>query len=235
MYGKHDLPLKIEKEEFSLSFERENGGVAYHRSCFGETAVKTIYMKKGKVLLNPVEPTNKPKSITPYLLVEFENPIIVEPQSERTVFVTFPVEIGVYIIAEDKSRIIDIFSLAKQKYTLYGEPTSGLICKYWKSRVHPKPPGADPLKEGVIELALSNPNPDWTEIGRAVFNAYGMKIFYSKEKTAMKARMKLMDNTTAETSFEESSFKRDMTKSIEIYTTSKLAITSTKFLMEHGL
>lgn len=235
MYGKYDLPLKIEKEDFSLSFEKEKGDILYTRECLGETVSKTIFAKKGKVLLNPVEPTNKPKSITPYLYVELESPLIIEPKTNKTVFLTFPIEIGVYIVQDKKYQLIDVFSTSKQKFTLYGEPTEGIICRYWKSKIFSKTPSPSPLKEGVIELVLSNSNTAWVELKKAVFNAYGMKIFYSDQTTAMKAKLRLNEDGTAETDFDETYLKKGMTKSVEVYTASKLKMMSTKFLMEYGL
>jgi len=235
MYGQYDLPLKVEKEDFSLSLEKENGSILYRRECLGEAVTKTIFAKKGKVLLNPVEPTNKPKSITPNLLIEFESPLTIEPQANTTVFLTFPIEIGVYIVLDKKYQLIDVFSTSIQKFTLYGEPTEGIICKYWKSKVFSTIPTPDPLKEGVLELVLSNSNPTWVELKKAVFNAYEMKIFYNDQITAMKAKLKIYDDSTAETNFEESYLKKGMIKSVEVYMASKLKMMSTKFLMEHGL
>lgn len=235
MYGEYNLPLKIEREDFSLSFEKENGYIIYKRECLGETVTKTIFSKKGKVLLNPIEPTNMPKSITSHLLVEFDSPLIIGPEIQKTVFLTFPIEIGVYIVQEKKYQLIDIFSSSVQKFTLYGEPAEGIICKYWKSKVCSIAPAPNCLKEGVLELVLSNSSSNWVEVKQAVFNSYGMKIYYNEQKTTMKANLKLRDDGTAETGFEELSLKKDMVKSIEVYTTSKLRVTPIKFLMEYGL
>jgi hypothetical protein len=125
--------------------------------------------------------------------------------------------------------------MSKQKFTLYGEPKNGVICKYWKSEVYETMPAPDPMHEGILELNLSSSSADWEQVTKAVFNAYGMKVFYSSHLVGMKAKMKVEDDGIAETEFQDSSPERGMRKSLEAFPARKLSMVATNFIMEYGL
>lgn len=235
MFGYYNLPLRIVKEGISLSIEKEGEILVYRRECPGERIEKAILTSNGKILFNPVEPLNKPKEITSYLLIELERALVVEPKATRKIFLKFPVEIGVFMSKNKNFEILDILSLSRQKFTLYGDPESGVICKCWRSEVCSLIPSLNPLYEGVIELTIRNTTAEWIEITKAVFNAYEMKIYYDDKMVSMKANMKIMSKQIAETDFVDSPLKKGMNKSLGVYTTRKLPVVTTKFVMEWGL
>ena len=201
---------------------------------FDDSLEKILVKGDGKVLINPIEPLNKPKKITSHLLVEFDKTITIAPTSRVKVYIKFPIEMGVFISDEEEIEIIDILSLVKQKFTLYGDPSSGLICKYWKSEIYSTIPDADPISEGIMELSIINDAEIWVEVSRAVFNAYGMKIYYDSDMVSMKANMKIISNSIAETSFSDTPIRAGMEKSMELYTAKRLYVNGTKCIMEAG-
>jgi hypothetical protein len=235
MFGLHDVPLRIVQEEISISVEREEGGLLYRRECMDEEVENFLLSSNGKILINPVEPLNKPKELTPFLLIEFERSVFVEPAAKRKMFITFPAEIGVFVHGKKDFQILDIFTLAKQKFTLYGDVRSGVICRYWKSVVYSTIPDAKPIHEGVMELNMTNTTAKWVEVEKAVFNAYGMKIYYSDDMVSMRANMKIMSEGIAETDFINSPLDKGMKKSLEIYAARKIPVITTKFVMEEGI
>lgn len=236
MFGTHEIPVYLEHKNLVLKVSYDKNTIAYFRQIGDETIEKHISVKRKKnLIINPVEPINTPESITPYLLIEFDHPVILEPQSNYTIYLTFPIEIGIFIQNEKKHKVIDVFALEPQKYTLYGEPTGGIICKFWHSRVHQSLPMVTPLVEGVLGLTINNASPEWEEINKAIFNAYGMKLFYDDELVFMKGKMKIKDERVAETGFEKAPFKDGMKNSIEIYSTTKFSIVSAGYVMEFGL
>jgi hypothetical protein len=132
-------------------------------------------------------------------------------------------------------EVIDIFTLQKQKFTLYGDPRTGVICKYWKSGIHAAEPEVNPILQGVIRLNIINAGDHWVEATRAAFNATGMKLFYNDDMVTMKGTLKILGKHLAETEFSNSPWKKNMTKSIELYTARKLVVIAPKFIMEQGL
>lgn len=235
MFGLHDLPLNIKQDRIDLSVLQKDSHYFYERNCLDDTVKKMIIAKQGKILINPVEPLNKPKMLTSNLFIGLENALIIEPKTTKKIFLTFPIEVGVYITAGENFQILDIFTLTKQKFILYGDPRNGVLCKYWKSSIYSEIPSANPIQEGILELHISNPNPHWAEITKTIFNAYGMKIYYDKHIVSMKANIKLRNVDLAETDFEDKPIEKKMKKSLEIYSARKLSVTSTKFIMEYGL
>lgn len=235
MFGRYDLPLKIDLDNLSISIDKERDLFVYKRISADKKVEKTLATDNGHVLINPIEPLKIPKDLTPYLLIEFARPFLMEPNATRTVFLTFPVEIGVYMSSDNEFELLDVFSSVKHKYTLYGDPRRGVLCKYWKCALSPSIPEVDPLREGVLELKITNNASSWTQVTRSVFNALGMKIYFNEKAVSMKAGMKLRPGDMAETDFVNEPIESDMSKSLEVYTARKLSVTSTKFFMEFGL
>lgn len=235
MFGSYEFPLKIDQEGVSISVEKEGDLFLYRRVCQDREIQKILAAGTGKILINPIEPLRTPKDLSTSLLIAFERPVLVEPRATRSIFLKFPTEIGVYISTDGDFELLDAFALEKQKFTLYGDPGNGVICKYWKSDVYPSIPEADPFREGVVDLEITNAAGLWSRVSRAVFNAYAMKIYYSDKMVAMKATMKIRTGDMAETDFMDSPLEPGMDKSLECYVARKLSVVSTKFVMEHGL
>lgn len=234
MYGAYSFPASIETENISISVEKEENRFLYRREFQEEKVEKILAADSGQLIVNPVEPLNKPVEVTSFMQIEFDKTIVVEPKSSKKIYLTFPIEIGVFASSKRDVEILDVFTLVRQKYTLYGEPSDGVICRYWKSDIYSKMPETDRLREGVMELTLRNEVGEWVEVGRAVFNAVGMKIYYN-DIVSMKANMELNSKTMAETDFMDSPLVSGMKKSVELYTTRKVPIVGKKMIMGWGL
>jgi len=236
MYGTYDIPVSLQSEGISLSIERRDDAVVYRRQLGDEKAEKLLLGGgSGSIVINPVEPLNLPRDLTPYLYLDFQSTVALGPKTSSTVFVTFPVEIGVFLQERGEVEILDIFTLARQKYTLYGDPRNGLLCRYWSTPVGATAPGAGRLHEGVMELKLANNTGSWVEVNKAVFSGYGMKLYYSDDLVGMKAEMEVTGATTAQTDCRDMPLKKHMMKSLELYTARKLVVLFPKFAMTDGI
>ncbi|RLI78597.1 hypothetical protein DRP05_06765 [Archaeoglobales archaeon] len=236
MYGVYDYDFKFENQEITVGVEKRGGFLRYFRSLKNgsDNVEKILASDTGKIIVNPVEPLNLPKEITNYLEIEFE-PIVIEPNSYRKVYLKFPIEIGVFAATKKSIDILDIFSLNNQKYSLYGPPDSGVICRWYKSDVFAGIPKTEILKEGVIELNIQNTSHEWVEMRRIVFESYGMKIYYN-DIVSMVAVVKIINRMVAETNFINKPIKDGMKKALELYTARRIPVVERKgFLMEWGL
>jgi len=74
-------------------------------------------MDKGELIVNPIEPLTKPKELTPYLLIKLDRNLMVEPRATKIVFLTFTIEVGVYIFSEEEFKNLDSFTSLKPKFT----------------------------------------------------------------------------------------------------------------------
>ena len=235
MFGHYTVPLNIEQDDLTLSVQKEGDRLLYKRERGDEKVEKIILAENPKILIIPVEPVNKPKELTSYLLIEFEESLVVEPSTTKRIFITFPIEMGVFISKGKKHEIIDLINLTKPKLTLYGDPRTGVVCRYWNSKVYSSIPPLNRILEGVLETTIRNPTDDWVTMTNAVFSAYGMKIYYSDSMVSMKATIEIGTGKTAETKFADSPLEKGMKNALEIYTIRALSMTTTTFMMEMGL
>jgi hypothetical protein len=235
VYGYHDIPLHYEKDGISVSVEKHGEGMLYKRECCEEEQEKLLLIEKGQILINPVEPQQIPKTLTPYLLIEFEKPVVVEPREKKRIYIKFPIEIGVFVMGPDDYRLLDVFTMAKQKFTLYGDVREGVICEHWKSPVSQTVPATDPLKEGVVELLIHNATTRWAELSQVVINSYGMKIYYGSSMVSMRVNMKVNTPVVAEVDCVDSPMYKNMTMCLKLYTARKIKMPTTKYVMEWEL
>lgn len=236
MYGKYDLPCCLNQAGLQLSIQQHGEHYEYIRTCAESSFEKLLLISKHEVIMHPVEPVNTPKALTPYLLVEFDRALLIEPKMTRRIFLNFPIEIGIFVRLRGKEfQLIDVFSLTAQKFTLYGEPSHGIICKYWKSPIFDALPSPSMLHEGVLELTITNADNDWKEVSKVVLNAYGMKMFYTDQRVAMRARMKLTDGGTADTDVQDVPLENGMKRALKTYAIRKLSMMTTTFTMEYGI
>uniref|UniRef100_A0A7C3MB24 DUF432 domain-containing protein n=1 Tax=Archaeoglobus fulgidus TaxID=2234 RepID=A0A7C3MB24_ARCFL len=235
MFGYHDIEgFQAEIGEYRMRTERTGPFYRYIREN-GDKIEKDISVEKGRFIINPVEPVNTPKNVTNFLQIKFRKPFLAEPKSSVDVYATFPVEIAVFIAAKKSVGIVDIFSLQKPKYTLYGNPRDGIICRYWESDLYSEIPRLDRYREGVIKLRIVNSDTEWIEVKNAVFDIYGMKIYYNDEIVYSSASINIISPKVAETKFIEQPLEEKMRKALELYTARRIAVTALKFVMEWGL
>ncbi len=253
MFDIYHPPFNLEIEDTFITVEIQDDNLIYRRffreeekqednlivnSLFKEKELAEILVlnNESDILINPIEPVNIPKTLTSFLLIEFTCPVMIGPGDRKKIYLTFPVEIGVFVKnKEDEYEIIDMFTFSRVKFTLYGSHTQGLICKHWESDVFTKAPETDILREGYIELDIINDSSTTMEIKQTVFNAYGMKIYYGDDRLTMKASLRIINKLLAETDFSTYPTTSRFKRSMELYTSRKLTLSRTKGIMEFGL
>jgi hypothetical protein len=232
MFGSFKFGKSTTFGPVTIETVQDNGLVMYHRKS--DTDITKFISTPSSIIVNPVEPVTQPQEITHYLLIELKSSVLISPHSTLTFFVTFPIEVSVYVSARKVLEQIDSFTLTTPKYTLYGTPDNGLVCKWWKSHVHSTIPEVTPHLEGVMKVKVRNTSDDWMELRKMVFDAYYMKIFY-RHIACMNAVMEIT-NGEARTSFIEQPILEDMKKAVELFKLRKiLIIEKDGFLMEWGL
>ncbi|MDW7728933.1 MAG: DUF432 domain-containing protein [Bacillota bacterium] len=233
-WGPHKTPVNIEIPGIKISLEQRATGFLYRRQSAEGTIEKLVLTKKGQVFMSPVEPMHKPVKVSSHILIDFKWPVIVEPQSTKSIFVSFPLEIAIAVgRRESEENIIDIFTTCKSKHTLYGTVKDGLICKYWQSDVYESFPDFDPMELGVMQIEIQNPTANWAEVRKAVFSAQGMKIYFGPQQVTLNALMKIISESDAETSFIDSPLKAGLKPAFEQFST-RLLTQQGKTLMEEG-
>ena len=176
-YGRYDLSLNIEIESLRIGIRQKKGLAVYERDLAGDRKIKVLGMNTGQIAIHPVEPLTVPKPISSYLEIAFD-PVLVPPESDLTLYLTFPVDIGVFIDRGGVIEVLDTFSFNRAKYSLYGTPKSGVITKWFNSQISLDLPATDPLREGILQLTIHNTTKEFQEVSHAVFQGQGMVLYY---------------------------------------------------------
>lgn len=233
-WGPHKLPVALDLAGVSIVIEKVGNGHLYKRVGAGGSAEKTVLADKGSLLLSPVEPLHKPTEISTHILIEFEKTVVIEPRTNREIMVTFPLELACIL---DRRRVgehvLDIFTFSCPKFTLYGKVKDGMVCKYWKSAIYSSVPMVNPLEMGIMKIVIQNSTGRWAEINRAVFSAYGMKIYFNPKLVSLNATMKINSEITADTNFNDQPLQPGMHKAMERFSSRLLSLPG-RTVMEEG-
>lgn len=217
-----------------IQIDDRDGLFRYQRTCNGERVEKYLVGGYNAIHIHPVEPVNLPKEITHYLEISFPA-IVVPPAKNRQVFLKFPVEFGVFFELNGEMNILDIFSFAPSKYSLYGTPSAGYITRWYQSGIYTELPETDMKREGVLDLTIMNRSSSAVEVARAVFDSHYMNIFYG-DHVGMTAMMTVISPVIAETTFSSAPPKGCTNKSIDLYLAKKFVVGQSKgFLMDAGI
>ncbi len=233
MFGSYEFGVTLTFGDVRIESYEEDGFYVYRRQS-QEQEVRKVISFASRLLVNPSEPVRLPKEVTHYLLIELQEPVFIAPNDELTFYATFPVEFGIYVAGKKNFELIDSFTLTNPKYTLYGTPKDGVICRWWKSNVHSKIPEVNPNLEGVMKVDIKNISDDWVEVKNLVFDAYHMKVYYG-DFASMHAAVRVINTKVAETSFIERPIAEGMRKAVELFSPGKLTAIKKAFVMEWGL
>ncbi len=217
-----------------MRIEPSDGFFRYVRKSGTDETTKVISGTSRKIVVNPVEPVNLPREVTRFLEIHFA-PVAVEPDAGETVYVTFPVEIGIFLESKGDFDILDIFTLTRPKYSLYGPPEEGVITRYHESAVSATIPVVDMLKEGVVALSVTNASRNWVEVSRAVFDCSSLFLYYG-DIVSMAARMNILSRDIADVQCEDRPLCEGMRPSILVNKARKALIPDKiPFMMEFGV
>ncbi|MEA2053531.1 MAG: DUF432 domain-containing protein [Candidatus Thermoplasmatota archaeon] len=231
MFGKYDLNVDLKEQDIEILMEGRGKRRRYYRRVGDEEVEKFIHAEGGSLVICPVEPVNIPDAtISEHLLIEFDKPLVIEPGIKNTFYAKFPVEIGIFLVDKKDVEEIDIFTKTKPKYTLYGPPESGIVCKWWKSDLYAEKPEVGRLYEGIVKVDIMNGYYEWVELKKFVLRAFDMKIFYD-DHAYMRAHLKILKKTMGETTFSTRKPK-NMQESIDIYLAKGIKKLEKKFVME---
>jgi uncharacterized protein len=179
VFGEYSPPCGFEREGLSLSLEMKEGHYQYRRDLAGERVEKAISVGLSRLLVHPVEPFYRASETAHYLELEFPS-LVIEPGATETVFLTFPVDVGVFVEGIRSTEIIDAFSMGgPPKFSLYGTPRKGVITRFARSGRFREFPAVDGAREGVLKLALRNGTPEWVSLSRVVIPESEIHLYAS--------------------------------------------------------
>ncbi|HJJ98906.1 MAG TPA: DUF432 domain-containing protein [Methanocorpusculum sp.] len=242
-YGTFPFDYVVNFSRLSISIEQKLDVSHYHRELGKWKRDANISVKEGRMLLHPIEPLYLPEVITRYLEIQFDE-VMIEPRSTNIFFLTFPIEIGVFIQASSVTSILDAFSFKTPKYSLYGSVNRGVITRWHKSGISTNPPRVRNYLEGVLCLEIENTTDDWVSVSRTVIHEKGVQVYFDEHVVSMAAKMTITSGGTAEVTGVARPLHEGMTRSLRmrepwsstsISNASGSLIDSSTFIMDAGL
>ena len=220
MFGEFSPPYAFERDGLSLSLEMKEGHYQYRRDLAGDRVEKAISVGLSRLLVHPVEPFYTGPETAGHLELEFPG-LIVEAGATETIFLTFPVEIGVFVEGIRDTEVLDAFSVGPPKYSLYGTPHHGVITRFARSGRHREFPDVDGAREGVLKLTIRNMLPEWAKVSRVVMDDQEMHL-YSSEFAGLVAVMRITGRETAEITGIDRALKGGMSRARDFFTARRI-------------
>ncbi|HJJ86087.1 MAG TPA: DUF432 domain-containing protein [Methanocorpusculum sp.] len=216
-YGKFNFDYSINFQGLKLGFEDKNGMYNYKRDIVGWKHESNIATQTETFYLQPIEPLNLPDNVTDFIEIEFKE-ITIEPDGKAVVFLTIPIEIGVFLEAKNGDRnLLDIVTFCHPKFSLYGAASRGVITRFHKSEVYAMPPSVDNYKEGLLRLEIENDTDEWATIGRVVIYQKGLVLYYDETTVCACAKMIIRSSDVADVVGISQPFREGMTESIQVF------------------
>lgn len=214
----------------------------YHRALGQWKRDASISAKNGHMIIHPIEPLYLPEAITDFLEVNFDE-IMIEPRGTSIVFLTFPIEIGVFVEASGAANILDVVSFKSPKYSLYGSANRGVITRWHRSKTYSFFPQIKNYEEGILRLEIQNTTTDWVSVSRVVIFEKGMRIYFNDRIVSMSAEMIVTSADSARVTGVDKPLREGMTPSLRMYeprlssTFSNMAeaLSDMVFVMDSGL
>ena len=216
-YGKFNFDYSINFQGLKLGFEDKNGMYHYKRDIVGWKHESNIATQTGIFYLQPIEPLNLPDNVTDFIEIEFKE-ITIEPNSTTVVFLTIPIEIGVFLEAKNGERnLLDIVTFCHPKFSLYGAASRGVITRFHKSEVYAMPPSVENYKEGLLRLEIENDTDEWATVGRVVIYQKGLNLYYDETAVSACAKMIIRTHDVADVVGVDQPIREEMTESVQVF------------------
>ncbi len=228
MFGSFRPPFELSDFDVKV-FLRHEGTWTYRRS--GEKSLERVVTGYPLFHVHPIEPLQLPSPVARALYIKFEEALTFQPNSTTVLYLTFPLEVGVFLDHKEAPQLLDVLSLTPPRMTLYGERLTGLICRYHSSAVYFSPPDVEPMKFGILKLEVHNLT-HWETLSRVVLPSHGMKLFFKNGLASMFAIIKIQDRERASVECLTRSFEEDADEAIEVYPLKRLSAQSRKLTME---
>jgi hypothetical protein len=214
-YGRFTFDHVVNFVGLSISLEQTQELHHYHRAIGNWILETDIFAPNGRMSIHPVKPLHIPHAITDFLEIRFDE-IMIEPNGKIVLFLTFPIEIGVFIESKGKSDVIDIFTFKQPKYSLYGVLNRGIITRWHQSKTYYYPPQVKNYEEGILRLTVKNNSDDWTHLSRTVLYEKGMHIYYDNHIVSMTVDMNISSRDTADVIGVNLPLRENMTRSLQM-------------------
>lgn len=233
-YGKYPLFNSYENEFFTITIQKFNDFLVYER--INKNSKDKYSTKLGQqpseIIFQPSEPLF-PTVNTTFLLLHFEEPLTLLPDTSVDVWVTLPIATSVIITQNGKYNLLDIIHFAPVKFALYGDAHKGKICRYWRTSIALNKINPDYFLNCMLNLNISNSTSAIIKLTKLVLDFAFLEILYKDQYCFSSAKARILGENIAETEFTTPTSSEGFSKNFDLLPVRKFS--SPKFLMEFGI
>lgn len=130
----------------------------------------------------PTLPLYVPSYKTDYMFMRLSKPVFVSRNSSTEVFVSIPIEIGLFFTGSEMREYFDVFACEPRgsKYALYGQPDHGKICKFATVTPHAIEKETLSYVEGRLKIIIDNELDIGISLGKIVFPIRDHEVYYNQ-------------------------------------------------------
>jgi hypothetical protein len=183
------LVLTVPNNTLTLS-PLGNGKFSYIRQSTQNQPVKKIIHAKSESLdieLVPILPIHVPSYKTDFFFLRFTEPLYILQNTTTEILISFPIEMGVFLIEENQQGGIDYFSCDpfNSRFALYGPTEDGKLCKYAKISLDEKQVISQPFIHAQLKIRLLNELEEGVSIGKIVFPVTNHVLYFHGSNVMM--------------------------------------------------
>lgn len=191
-FGKHHLQKEVILNLPGIRITIEdlgNGEFSYVRNSHSTTIKKIIQVnqKISQIELVPVLPIHVPSYKTDFFFLRFQEPVIITKNSTFEAPIAFPIEIGVFLVEQDKVNGFDFFSCepSESYFGLYGTPEDGKLCKYVSYALETQHHDLRQFFHTWFKIQITNELDEPVSVGKIVFPITDHDLYYNNNDVIM--------------------------------------------------
>jgi hypothetical protein len=178
VYGEIKESVKI--GDYTVQIDDYGKNLKKYQRLIGneETVLSAVLPGDSVLLVEPSIPVFLPYQYqSEAVMIRLSEPVYVTPNFTSTFYLGAPFDIVVY---DEDGEIIDIFAIENPKYSLYGDPNSGVVCRYGRSKVYVNEKDI-PLDKAVLPVKVRNSYNTTLKVTLVVVPYRMLKTFYDKD------------------------------------------------------
>lgn len=159
-----------------------DGKFSYMRNSQNYVIKKIIQLNPNinQIELAPVLPIHVPAHKTDFFFIRFEEPLFIAENSTMETLISFPIEIGLFLVGQNKISGFDFFSCDSLNscFGLYGTPEDGKLCKYTTTSLGNKCVMPKPFTYTQFKIKIINELDESTSVRKIIFPVTDHDLYY---------------------------------------------------------
>lgn len=190
-YGQYQIDDKtiLNLPNHAITLQNMGDGRFSYTRTSGETTIKKIIQsdsQTSQVEIAPVLPIHVPSYKTDFFFIRFDEALFIAQGSSMHIDVCMPIEIGVFVITENKMSGFDFFSCdpSESRFGLYGTPEEGRLCKYSLVSANGRD-NPQPYMHAHFRMKITNELHELASVGKIVFPITDHDLHYHNNEVIM--------------------------------------------------